>query len=279
MNYIKIVFNSTKLISMLNELIVFKRSRKRLISISLLFLLPLFFNTANAIEPQQKTFVKKVVDAFKDNDRMTLSNLVSYPLFRQAPLAPINNQKEFLERYDEVFDRHLLITITSSNINTDWDSIGWKGVILGNGIVALDPEGNITEINHHSQHEQKIVDQMNANRIAKGRSAPHRNVNNYDQAIVELTTENHFIRVDNIGKGVLRYTSWPINKSTNDKPDLVLSNGHVIGGNGRNQRFIFDNGTYSYQLNVNSTKSTGSLEVFKSGQSWIREVATRVTHK
>ena len=275
--------NSNKNNLNVNQKLSLKNVRQRFIMTITLIFLAVTFNTAIAIEPQQKAIVKKVVEAFKKNDRASLSNMVSYPLFRQAPLAPINNQKEFLERYDEIFDGYLLSTITNSDINTDWDNIGWRGVILGNGIVALDPEGNITEINHHSQREQALVNQLNKRNIAKGRRALHRSVDNYDQALVELTTERFRIRVDNVGKGVLRYTSWPINKDISSKPDLILSNGHVIDGSGRNQRFVFDNGTYSYHINIDAsatnTPAASSLEVFKSGQPWIREVATRVIRR
>ena len=251
----------------------------------LAYLLP--FSTAQALEPQQKSVVNKVIQAFKQNNRVAISNMVSYPLVRQAPLAPISNRSEFLNRYDEVFDQRLLNTITKSNLHTDWDSIGWQGVILNNGIVALDPDGNITEINYLSFREQALVNKLTprnvVSNVAKGRRALHRSVTNYNQAVIELTTKHFHIRVDDIGQGKLRYASWPISKNTSEAPDLILTDGRVLPGSGRNQRFVFDNGTYSYQLNVHSLSAnaipTGSLEVFKDGQSWVREVATRVIHR
>ena len=270
----------------INMEILIKRRRTfgAILLLVLVYLVP--FNTAQALETQQTSVINKVIQAFKQNNRVAISNMVSYPLFRQAPLAPINNRVEFLNRYDEVFDQRLLNTITRSNLHTDWDSIGWRGVILDNGIVALDPDGNITEINYHSPREQALVNKLNpnvANNVAKGRRALHRSVTNYKQAIVELTTERFHIRVDDIGQGKLRYASWPINKNTSDAPDLILINGRVLQNDGRNQRFVFDNGTYSYQLNFNASvaavRPTGSLEVFKGGQSWIREVATRVIRR
>lgn len=261
----------------------YKRTQKYLIGLIVLFVFSCFSNSAIAIEPQQLELVKKVVNAVKNNNRTNLSKLVSYPLLRQAPLAPINNPKEFLERYDEVFDRYLISTISASNLLTDWDSIGWRGVILDNGIVALDPEGNITEINHHSQHEQSLVNQLTAGKVAKGRRALHRSDTNYSQALVELTTKRFQIRVDSLDGGVLRYTSWPVGRLMTDKPELILSNGQIIGGNGRNQRFVFDNGSFSYQLNikhsVGNMRVSGSLQVFKSGKPWINEVATKVLYR
>lgn len=249
------------------------------------YLLP--FNSAYALEPQQKSMVSKIIQAFKQDNRIVISNMVSYPLLRQSPLKPINDRSEFLKRYDEVFDQRLINIISISNLHTDWDSIGWRGVILDNGIVALDPEGNITEINYHSPREQALINKVSSrklvSKVGKGRRALHRSVTNFNQAVVELTTPRFHIRIDDVGQGKLRYASWPINKSMSDAPDLILNNGRLEQSNGRNQSFVFDNGNYSYRLNVNSVdygaKPTGSLEVFKAGQSWIREVATKVIRR
>ena len=265
-----------------------KQIQIKLVSLILLlgFVLVLFpFNSAQAIEKNQISQVQKIVDAFKQNNRATISKLVSYPLLRQAPLPPINNERELLRRYDELFDQVLLSTITQSNIYTDWDSIGWRGVMLNNGIVAVDPDGNITEVNYHSPREQALINNLNSSRVAKGRRSLHRSVVNYDQAVVELTTPRFHIRVDNVGvdQGGLRYTAWPINKQTSERPDLILNNGRVYYSNGRNKRYVFNNGNYSYQLNIDSNganaQATGNLVVVKNGKPWISEVATKVIRR
>ena len=251
----------------------------------LLLVTYLSIHSAHALEPLQKASVNKVIQAFKQNNRAAISKMVSYPLFRQAPLAPVNSEREFLNRFDEIFDQRLLNTIIYSDMNTDWDHIGWKGVILNNGIVALDPDGDITEVNYHSSREQALVERYYSDRMvsqrAKGRRALHRSVTNYNQAVIELTTKRFHIRVDKIDNGNLRYASWPMDKQLSDPPDLIITNGRLVKFSGRNQRYIFDNGSYSYQLNVNSSnnRNTGSLEVLKDGKSWIREEALRVTSR
>lgn len=243
------------------------------------------YKSVQAIEPNQIPQVQKIVEAFKQNNRIAVAKLVSYPLLRQAPLTPIRTEHELLSRYDVVFDQVLLRTITQSNIYTDWDSIGWRGVILNNGIVAIDPDGNITEVNYHSPREQALVNKLNSNSVAKGRRSLHRSVTDYKQAVVELTTPRFRIRVDNVGddKRNLRYTAWPVNKNTSEAPDLILNNGRVYSSNGRNQHYVFNNGNYSYQLNINSkglsSHATGSLVVVKNGKPWLREKATKVIHR
>lgn len=265
-----------------------KKHVKILLSVLALFFIYLLpFNTAQALEPKLKAEVSKIIDAFKQNDRVAISYMVSYPLLRHAPLAPINNHNEFLKRYDEIFDKTILDIITRSNIHTDWDHVGWRGVILDNGIVALDPEGKIIDINYDSPFEKAMISKLNpivARNIPKGRRAVGRDrgASNFNQAVVEVTTPRFHIRIDDIGQGAFRYASWPIDKKTSDAPDLILNNGRILRA-GRNQRFVFDNGTYSYQLNIDSaragTEPSGSLEILKGGQPWIREVATQIIHR
>lgn len=261
--------------------------RTALFSMIMIFSYIMPTQNSYALEPQQKLVVSNLIQALKQNNRVAVVNMVSYPLERQEPIAAINNQNEFMQRYDEVFDRTLINTIIRSNIHTDWDDIGWQGVILNNGIVALDPDGNITEIKHVSSFEQALLKRLQAEKIVKrdpkGRRALHRSVNDYDQALVELTTNRFHIRVDEVAPGQLRYASWALNKSTSDVPDLVLNNGRMLSGSGRNQRFVFNNGSYSYELSVHamgaSAVPAGLLEVFEKGQLRGREVATRIIRR
>jgi len=191
-----------------------------------------------------------------------------------------------LNRYDDVVDQTLINIITSSNIHTDWDSVGWRGVILNNGIVALDPEGNIIEINYHSPKEQALINGSKTQAKAKGSLG--RNIVNPNNFLVEITTEHMHIRVDSLddaqgsNEGKLRYSAWSGNKNVLETPDIVLNNGRVFTNNGRNQRYVFNNGTYQYQLNVSSLgidePPTGTLEVFKNGQFLKREIATKVVN-
>jgi len=188
---------------------------KKILFINLLVLSSFFIMSSSyAIDGRQIPVVKKVIDAFKANDRVLLSEMISYPLLRQAPLSPVNDKADFLNRYDDIFDQQILNIITQSNIYTDWDSVGWRGIILNNGILALDPEGNIIDVNYHSPREKRLVSSLTATQKGKGRSSLERNVN-YNKALVEITTPHMHIRVDSINEsqGILRYSAImaPIN--------------------------------------------------------------------
>ncbi|MEE9445391.1 MAG: hypothetical protein V3V19_06985 [Cocleimonas sp.] len=241
-------------------------------------LLSLSFNNIYALDQKNVPLVKNVLEAFKGQNINAIAKLVSYPLERDAPIPAINNEREFIQRFNDVFDQRLLQTIVHSDVQKDWDEVGWRGIMLGDGDVWLNHDGKITSVNYQSRKERIVSTRLNA----KGRRSLHRSVAHYAKSILEWETKRFHIRVDDVGKGQLRYVAWPKGKSTSEAPDIVLHNGKIaIDGTGRNQRYIFKNGKFSYHLNVNvigtsRLVSSGTLDVFKNNQSILSEVAMRV---
>lgn len=241
-------------------------------------LLSLSFNTCYALDQKNVALVKNVVDAFKGHNINAIAKLVSYPLERDAPIPAIKNEREFIQRFNDVFDQRLLQSIVRSDVHKDWDAVGWRGIMLGDGDVWLNHDGKITSVNYQSRKERMVSTRLNA----KGRRALHRSVAHYAKPILEWETKRFHIRVDDIGKGQLRYAAWPRGKDTSETPDIVLHNGKIaIDGSGRNQRYIFNNGKFSYHLNINvigtsSSTQSGTLDVFKSDQPILSEVALSV---
>ena len=109
--------------------------------IVILFLLSL--TNVHAVEQKDFALVKQVVDAFKSNNKVNISKLVSYPLQREYPIPPIDDEQQFIARFNDVFDQGLLNSITTSDIGKDWSAVGWRGIMLGNGDVWLDHDGKI----------------------------------------------------------------------------------------------------------------------------------------
>ncbi len=174
----------------------------------------------------------------------------------------------------------------SSDARKDWNTIGWRGIMLFDGDVWLDHDGHILSVkpsrtyaaNNTANNSKAIVSKV----LARGRSALHRSVSNYAQSVLEWKTNRYHVRVDDMGNGRLRYASWPVNVSTAKKPDIVLSNGRLeVDRTGRNHRYVFNNGNFSYHLNVNANgdKSPGLLEVFNGNKRFlsdnVREIIRR----
>ena len=248
------------------------------LSLFSVILLLLSFNTSYALDQKNAALVKNVLDTFKGHNINAIAKLVAYPLEREAPLLDIKNEQEFIQRFNDVFDQRLLQSIVNSNLEKDWDEVGWRGIMLGNGDLWLNHDGKIMSVNYQSRTERIASNRLNA----KGRRSIHRSVAHYATSVLEWKTKRFHIRVDDVGNGNLRYVAWPNSKKLSEAPDIVLLNGKVaIDGSGRNQRYIFNNGKFSYQLNVNvigttSSTSSGTLEVFKDNQAILSEVAMSV---
>ncbi|GAA0408218.1 hypothetical protein GCM10009133_15970 [Cocleimonas flava] len=263
---------------------------------------------AFAVEEKDVAKVQTVIEAFKSRNTGSIAKMVSYPLISKSNRPAINNEYEFVNRFDEVFDQNLLRSIVSSDARTDWNTVGWRGIMLFDGLVWLDHDGNILSVkqpstfvnkgastynrapanNRLGQSKPQLVAQatssMQPSRSStpRGRSSLHRSVSNYAQPVLEWKTSRYHVRVDDIGNGRLRYASWPVHAPTSVKPDIVLSDGRLeVDRTGRNHRYVFNNGNFSYHLKVNAQghQTPGLLEVFKGEQRFltdnVREIIRR----
>ena len=240
----------------------------------LLCLFLLFTSNTFALEQKYHESVLPVIAAFKAEDKTAIAAHIRYPLKRQYPLPDIKNEAGFITRFDEVFDDELVAVIGSSNINTDWDSVGWRGIMLNNGVIWVDTDGKVIAVNTQNTTEQAHAEKL----IAQDKLSLHSSIKTFHKPILDWKTENYRVRVDNLGDGNFRYVSWSIDKSPSDKPDIVLINGDItFEGSGGNHHYTFKNGRYSYVLHVTiigcDTSSLGWLEVYKNDKQLLFEGA------
>ena len=239
----------------------------------ILLCLSLFF-TSNTFSLEQKYHesVLPVITAFKTQDKTAIAAHIRYPLKRQYPLPDIKNEAEFINRFDEVFDDELVAFIGSSNINTDWDSVGWRGIMLNNGVMWVDTDGKVIAVNTQNATEQAHAEKL----IAQDKQSLHSSIKTFQKPILDWDTAKYRVRVDDLGDGNFRYASWNIDKSPSDRPDIVLIHGEItFSGSGGNHSYTFKNGHYSYILHVTvigcDTSPPGWLEVYKNDKQLLFE--------
>ena len=224
----------------------------------------LFTSNIFALEQKYHESVLPVIAAFKAHDKAAIAAHIRYPLKRQYPLPDIKNEAEFINRFDEVFDEELVAVIGSSNINTDWDSVGWRGIMLNNGVMWVDTEGKVIAVNTQNTTEQAHAEKL----IAQDKQSLHSSIKAFQKPILDWETVNYRVRIDDLGDRNYRYVVWSIDKNSSDKPDIVLINGDItFEGSGGNHHYTFKNGRYSYVLQVtvigSDTSPPGWLEVYK----------------
>ncbi|NMM42710.1 hypothetical protein [Pseudoalteromonas arctica] len=246
----------------------------------LLCLSLLFVSNTFALEQKYHESVLPVIAAFKAHDKTAIAALIRYPLKRRYPLPAIKNEAELIERFDEVFDDELVAVIASSNIDTDWDKVGWRGIMLNSGVVWVDTDGKIIGINHQTAKEQSLA----KNLIAADKQSLHSSINSFGELILDWQTSKYRIRIDDLGDSNYRYTSWSIDKKPSDKPDIILLKGEIeFEGSGGNHSYTFKNGRYRYVLRVTvigcDTSPPGWLEVYKDDKLLLSDSVISTVNK
>ena len=213
------------------------------------FLLLYFSITANAqnLKAEQIKAVSSFIYNVKNQNVEELSNHILYPLKRPYPLSEIKDKTDFRRRYKEIFDNKLVEMISNSKPSGDWSSVGWRGIMLLNGVVWLDDEGKLISINYQSDIEKRKIVAL----IKLDKSKLYPSLRNFETPVHVLKTAKYRIRIDDLGKGNYRYSSWPIKSSVNSKPSLVVTKGaYIPDGSGGNHIFRFKNLDYTYDCHI-----------------------------
>lgn len=228
-------------------------------------------------DPGYQEVVGKFVTVVARNDRKAMASLVSYPLQRNPPLSRIDNLRQFLEAYDEIFDQQFLKAIATSKVATDWSEMGWRGIMFQNGSLWLDEAGKVTAINYQTEKGKRKRAQL----IESARRQIHASLHDFVEPVLEWETAKYHIRIDRTSDETFRYAAWSVNKKPADKPDLVLHNGTLaFDGSGGNHSYKFKSGPYHYRCIVYAIGAAGDppgeLEVTKHDQVVLTQPVVKV---
>lgn len=197
------------------------------------------------LSPKQEKEIKKFILLFKKNETEEIVKRISYPLVRDFPIPAIQNEVEMNTYFEEVFDESLKTEIAKST-PSDWSQVGWRGIMLNQGVVWLsDDATTITGINYRS----KKSDERYSKLIEAQKAAVHTSIAEFKRPIFTSITASYMIRIDETTEGVFRYVSWKAGQKQSEKPELVLNKGSVeYSGSGGNCVYIFRSGKYIYRV-------------------------------
>ena len=243
---------------------MFKRSLLVFIAIVLLVRSPLRADE-ETLKPEYQKLVRVFVAAIKADDRKAVAKLVKYPLRQEYPIPYVHNEKEFLQRFDQIFDKDLCARIAHSSIAKDWTAVGWRGIMLDRGLLWLDQGGTLIAVNYRSKAEDRFKGEL----IKRDKERLHHSLREFEKPELVGETDKLLVRIDVLKDEKYRYAVWPKGSPFSRKPDLVLKNGEVIfEGSGGNHYFEFKNGEYRYRLYVwvigAEDTPPGLLEIYKS---------------
>lgn len=217
--------------------------------LALILLLLIFkLTSAQGLKKEYQDVVQTFIDCIENQNMEKLKTLVEFPFRRKYPLPDIKNATEFIEKYDEIFDKSLTNAIVNSDIQNDWSVVGWRGLMLDNGILWLGHDGQLIAVNYQSSSERNKREKL----IENDKKSIHESLKKFEQPKLLLETEKFRIRIDELSPGVYRYASWSINSTMNEKPDLVIENGGwTPEGSGGNNMYEFVSGDYKYECSIN----------------------------
>lgn len=225
-----------------------------------------------ALDAEYVPKVQALIDAAKAGDRQAIAKQIAYPLKRDYPLPDVQSSQQMLERFVQVFDSKLLSEIANSTTESNWDTMGWRGIMLNHGSVWLDFDGKISGINYQSPEEAKLRDAL----IAQQKSTLHESVREFISPELAWETARFTIRVDAIDNNQYRYAAWAKGKSLSEQPDLVLKKGKLVfDGSGGNHSFQFKSGPFLYVCDVivlsAEESPVGRLYVYKNDQLLVQD--------
>jgi hypothetical protein len=192
-------------------------------------------------------YVREFVHCIKKDLREKIASDAHFPMRRQYPIPPIQDSVDFLKRFSEMFDQSLLAQIKHSKIPNDWSHVGWRGIMLHNGVLWLEDGGGLKAINYQSAFEANLRSSL----IENERSTLHSTMREYLEPTCLVETEVYRIRVDKLKDGTYRYSSWKKSSDVGSLPDLQIAGGTLtFDGSGGNHRYIFANGDYRYEIEI-----------------------------
>jgi len=245
--------------------------------ILILFVSQIGYSQSDKLDDYKIANINKVITLFKAKDLEKISNIIDFPLRREYPIPSIKSKAEFIQRFSQVFDKNLIDKIAKSKAE-QWSEVGWRGIMLENGMIWIDSSGGkITAVNHQSDYEKELM----KNLIEKEKENLHVSLRNFVKPTYRIKTSHYLIRIDELAGHKYRYASWKIGEKESSKPDIVLSDGVLeFQGSGGNSVITFLNGNHTYKVYRNFMAEENSaditLEVKKDGQTILTEGGTLI---
>lgn len=236
------------------------------------------FLNAQDLKPEYQKFISKFIQEVKKNDKEAIAKRIKFPLKRDYPIPAVKDKADFVNRYNQIFDRVLIEKITKSNPAKDWSEVGWRGIMLNQGDLWIDTDGRIISINHQSDEELKLKNSL----IAAQKKNVNSSISNFKEPVAILETSKFRIRIDDLGNNNYRYVSWSVKKKMSDAPDLVIENGVFFAdGTGGNHHYEFKKGNFKYECHFTvlgeKNLAPAALLVYQSGKEILSQDAKIVS--
>lgn len=238
---------------------------------SLLFaVLTAAFAQNDELTKKQKVSIQLLINTFKSNNKTKIAELINYPLRRDYPLKDVKDKNDFIQRFDEIFDKQIITQVSKSTLN-EYSIMGWRGIMFDNGKCWIDDDGKIMSVNYQSSKEKQLIDNL----IKADKNKLPKSLQVFEKPLYLILTKNYKIRIDEKVNDKYRYAGWKIKNQKTD-PDIIIENGVLeYQGSGGNHTITFKNNGYTYLVSIimlgTKDDSDATLEILKDGKTIMTE--------
>lgn len=195
--------------------------------------------------------VQKFKNAIATDNPKVIANYIKYPFERKNPIPNINDKESFIAKYDSLFDDELKKTIIEAK-DEDWQSVGWRGIMLHSGLLWLNEKGQLIAINALSKKERDYTNKW----MQKDKDTIYPSLKDFFENILIFNTLTYLGRIDKIKEeGFYQYSYrlslWDKNSKMSEKPLIVVDKGEVeFFGSAGNHTYTFINKDKGYSFDV-----------------------------
>lgn len=191
--------------------------------------------------------VQKFKDLLKTNNSQQIAKNIVYPFSLGRGVPNVQNEQEFIEKYDIILPEYLRQYFIDSAIEQWGSGQNLGGICLNDCPDAhLTDDGKIIRIKD-SEELKKYREEY----IAKEKQTIYPSLKNYNYNLYTMETKNWLIRIDDM-KGLYeayseyekqqhyRLALWKKGKTISDEPDIVIDRGYLWLPEEKNADYIYD---------------------------------------
>ena len=193
--------------------------------------------------------VERFLSALKTKDIVEIAKVIEYPFLRKFPIYDIKNEEEFIKNPEMIID-DFMIEFLSETEPQDWETVGWRGIMLPPGFFWLNYDGKLIAVNSYTEKMVEYVKEWEE----KDKANLYSELQDYKDVMYVFGVDGAIGRIDIVGddeNSDYRFSFWNEGKTMADKPDILIKSGDVeFYGSANNHTYSFNKGEYEYQFIV-----------------------------
>ncbi|MEE6207290.1 MAG: hypothetical protein VZR95_04470 [Alphaproteobacteria bacterium] len=205
--------------------------------------------------------VKKFKNIITTNNQQYIATNVVYPFNISDNCPNIQNEEEFIQSFDTIFNSALLAQIITSDDSTCNLDKKQNMIFCDSPYIQLSLDGHLMDL----EYTEKRI-QNNEKCILKEKNKIYPSLKKYLKNIYTLETSEYIYRIDLTDDGLsaaqYRLAIWHKGQKISEKPLKFINNGKLkLYGSANNEKYIFTNKETSYIIQINTARALETIPI------------------